>query len=92
MNYIINTRSIPAAVTPHRFCIALMISIHRSGSMLDRPSIKRFTKNIATTSLLSATLLSTSGCSEKQSANQNIPAPAVSVYEVQIEEVEYKKY
>ena len=60
--------------------------------MLDRPSIKRFTKNIATTSLLSATLLSTSGCSEKQSANQNIPAPAVSVYEVQIEEVEYKKY
>ena len=51
------------------------------------PSLTKITKSIVTTSLLGTVLLTTTGCSEQENTTQNTPAPAVSVYEVQVENI-----
>lgn len=52
-----------------------------------------FTKKILAVALSGATLILAPGCSEKPVANQNTPAPAVSVYDVQVEEIgQYREF
>ncbi|WP_105200762.1 MULTISPECIES: efflux RND transporter periplasmic adaptor subunit [unclassified Pseudoalteromonas] len=62
--------------------------------MLGVPSNKSsFTKKILAVALTGATLTLVQGCSEKPVANQNAPAPAVSVYDVQVEEIgQYREF
>ncbi|WP_105254887.1 efflux RND transporter periplasmic adaptor subunit [Pseudoalteromonas sp. T1lg75] len=62
--------------------------------MLGVPSNKSsFTKKILAVALTGATLTMAQGCSEKPVANQNAPAPAVSVYDVQVEEIgQYREF
>ncbi|MEO2281815.1 efflux RND transporter periplasmic adaptor subunit [Pseudoalteromonas pernae] len=51
------------------------------------PSFNNITKSLVAASLLGTTMITTQGCSEQPAVTQNAPAPAVSVYEVQVEEV-----
>ncbi|WP_105190588.1 efflux RND transporter periplasmic adaptor subunit [Pseudoalteromonas sp. T1lg48] len=62
--------------------------------MLGVPSKKSsFTKKILAVALTGAALTLVQACSEKPVANQNAPAPAVSVYDVQVEEIgQYREF